>query len=93
MNTAQTIYSQLMTMDANLMFGLGAKDFRAEKNGLTFRVNGAKFKGYITITLDYGRDLYNVQFWKLYASEMKVKKEIEGLFFDQLPDYLEENAW
>jgi hypothetical protein len=84
-------------MDKNLMWGLGAKDFMAGKDSLIFKVNGAKHKGYVQITLDEGADLYNVSIFTIRRSGStmvkKVKYEIEGAYFDDLPGILEDNCY
>lgn len=92
-NTAQIIFKQLYTMDANLMACLGARQFIAHPDGLRFRVSGVKFKGLVFIRYNEGQDLYEVELAKIYKSEWKVKKSWDGIYFDMLPELLERHCY
>jgi hypothetical protein len=65
MNTeiGNTVWTQMNTIDRNLVWCMGTKNPTAIENGLRFQVNGLSFKGTVEITLN-GKDLYDVKFLK-----------------------------
>jgi hypothetical protein len=104
MGIVKTIKDQLYGMDKNLMFGLGAKQFIGAVNekgqsALQFKVNGAKHKGYVEISYNEGMDLYDLKAYTIrktkgsFEYSTKVKYECEGIFFDQLPEILEDKCY
>lgn len=102
---ANEIKRQLLEMDANLMMCMGASNFAGDENSLTFKVNGVKVKGYVNVSLDRARDLYNVKIYqtkrkinrkmsellgeRFYSQSLETVYEAEGVYFDQLPPILE----
>ena len=65
----------------------GASGFTNIRNNvLVFKVNGHHHKGYVLISLGW-EDLYRV---KLVSTHGNVKFEMDGIFFDQLFDILDE---
>ena len=104
LDQVRTIHTQLYTMDKNLMWCLGSKNFVASTNSkdqptLTFKVNGVKHKGYVSISLDEGRDLYDIRIYSIRkvknSPEYKetVKYEAISQFVEDLPGILEEYCY
>lgn len=64
----------------------------AVENGLRFKVQGFKFKGFVEVVYNEGSDLFDVSFIKAG----KVIKAIDGVFFDMLvsviDNYVEKTA-
>lgn len=58
---------------------------RIGNKGLLFQVNGNHYKGLVMITLSF-LDLYDVH---LVTNEGDVTEKIEGLFFDQLQEVID----
>jgi len=61
---ANTIWSQMKAIDANLCMCMGVKNLTIMENGLQFKVNGLAFKGLVQIVLTPA-DLYTVKFIKM----------------------------
>ena len=111
MNVAETIRDQLFAMDANLMFALGYNSPQVtindeNKEGLRFKVKGIKHKGFVSIVLDEGRDLYDVEIFTLRKNpgvdpydptvdqyKKTVKYAAKAQFVEDLPGILEEYCY
>jgi len=90
MSIAQTIMTQIKTLDPRATWAWGAKDFVATKNGLLFKSSGmVKWKGYVHITLDEGQDLYDIEFYKMRGVKRTVAAKVEGIFADQLVELID----
>jgi len=90
MSVAKTILSQIKALDYRAMWAWGAKDLVAGKDYLMFKSSGmVKWKGYIKVTLDYGTDTYNVEFFRIRKSEKKVDCELSGVYADMLVDIID----
>jgi len=90
MSIAQTILTQIKTIDPRATWAWGAKDFVATKNGLLFKSSGmVKWKGYVHITLDEGQDLYDIEFYKMRGVKRTVAAKVEGVFADQLVELID----
>jgi hypothetical protein len=84
-NIATIIRDQIRGMDRNAFMAWGSKELVAMKDGLKFKTSGmVRWKGYVYIQYDEGRDIYNVIFAKIRKYEWKVVKQVDGVFFDQL---------
>lgn len=93
MSVAQTILSQIKTLDPIALFAWGAKEFINMGDGLKFKTSGmVGWKGYVYVKYDEGLDLYNVIFAKIHKYEWVVKKEVNGVYFDQLIDIIDEQV-
>ena len=83
----QILRSQLM-----VMWSWGFNSPIAIENGLRFKVQGFKFKGFVVVVYNEGWDLFDVSFIKAG----KVSKTIDGVFFDMLvsviDNYVEKTA-
>ena len=76
----QILRSQLM-----VMWSWGFNSPMAVKNGLRFKVQGFKFKGFVEVVYNEGWDLFDVYFIKAG----KVVKTIDGVFFDMLVETID----
>jgi len=68
----------------------GAKDFGIGKDGLHFKI-GRNSKGVSHVRINYnrGRDLYDMAFLAIRMGKVKIKKQIKGLYADQLGEIFE----
>ena len=55
-------------------------------NGLQFKVQGFKHKGYVAVTYSKGKDLFDVG---LFNCQMVIIKEIKGVYFDELVEVID----
>jgi hypothetical protein len=84
MNTAQIILSQIKALDPMALFAWGAKNLVNMGDGLKFKTTGmTPYKGYVYIKLN-GKDLYDVQFFKLRNLEVKTNKIVEDVYAEDL---------
>ena len=74
-------------------FMMGAKNLINHGDALSFRI-GRNPKGvnYVKITLDKGRDLYNIEFGRIHGTTYKVKSSMEGVDVDSLHGVIEEGT-
>lgn len=85
MTIAQTILSQIKTLDPMALFAWGAKDFVNMGDGLKFKTSGmVEWKGYVYVKYDHGLDLYTVIFGKIRKTEWVEQKVVHCVYFDQL---------
>lgn len=81
MNTAQTILSQIKTIDAWALCAWGAKDFVVMEDGLKFKTSGmTPWKGHVYVKYNPVPDLYEVQFFRLRKSQIKMDKVVEDVY-------------
>ena len=68
----------------------GAKDFGIGKDGLHFKI-GRNSKGVSHVRINYsrGRDLYDMAFLAVRMGKVKIKKQIKGVYADQLGEIFE----
>ncbi|MDH8700930.1 hypothetical protein M2138_000264 [Dysgonomonadaceae bacterium PH5-43] len=59
------------------------------QNGLMFKVQGFIFKGWVKVMYNEGTDLFDIVF---LSSQMEVKKEVEGVYFDMLVGVIDSNV-
>lgn len=78
---ATTIYSQMKTLDRNLIMCMGVSGLTTIELGLQFKVNGLSFKGYVEITLN-GKDLYDITFKRAVRKQNQAAKELGVKMFD-----------
>jgi len=69
------------------MYSWGFNSPKAISNGLLFRVNGFKHKGYVSVNYNEGKDLFDVF---LFNPQMVIVKKIESVFFDELVEIIDE---
>lgn len=85
MTIAQTIFSQIKTIDPRAIFAWGAKEFVNMGDGLKFKTSGmVKWKGYVYVKYNEGTDLYDIEFFRIRDCEIKCDKEMTGIFAEDL---------
>ena len=90
MSVAKTILSQIKTIAPHAMWAWGANSLVDTKGGLQFKVGGlTKFKGYVHVKLDEGNDLYDIEFFKIRESEVKVTNTFNGIYAEDLVDIID----
>ena len=84
MNIAQTILSQIKTLDPRALWAWGAKDLVNIGEGLQFKTSGmVKNKCYVTVKLN-ASDLYDVEFFKLRTGKMITLSTAADVFAEDL---------
>lgn len=91
---AKYIYSILLYQPTILMsWGFQhptiMKSTENEVGGIKFMVSGLIFKGWVHILYNEGTDLFDI---KLITSKGIERKFIEGVYFDELVDVIDENV-
>jgi len=83
---ADTILSQIKAgaTDRSMLGSWGLRNLTARADGLSFDVNGRKFKGRVVVTLDRGHDLYNVELGRVRSYEWVVVKKVDGIDAENL---------
>lgn len=85
MEIAKTINAQINTLDRMAFIAWGAKDKVAMKDGLKFKTSGmVKWKGYVYIKYNHGKDLYDIQFFKIVKMQVKTVKEVHDVYAEDL---------
>lgn len=79
MEMAQYIMS-IMKTQLIIVWSWGFHNPVAINNGLRFKVQGFKFRGWVEVVYNEGSDLFDVSFFK----SSKMVKSIEGVYFDML---------
>jgi hypothetical protein len=91
MTIAQTILSQIKTIDPMATFAWGAKDFMNMGDGLKFKTSGmVKWKGYVYIRYNEGTDLYDIEFFRIRNFEIKTDKGMTDIFAEDLVNVIDE---
>lgn len=87
---AETILSQLRTLNKWALGSWAAREFVVIDNGLQFRVRGNKIKvgGRVQITLN-SRDLYDIKLLMVRGVNVTTKAEVADVFVDSLVDALD----
>jgi len=70
---------------------VGGHTFVDHGNGLSFKFKGSKVANYMKVTLT-PLDEYNVEIGKIWGQKYTVKKEVNGVFFDQLVEIFEDTT-
>ena len=85
MTIAQTILSQIKTIDPRATWAWGAKDFVNMGDGLKFKTSGmVKWKGYVYIKYNEGTDLYDIEFFRIRNCEIKPYKGMTDIYAEDL---------
>jgi hypothetical protein len=93
MQIANIILQQIRGTDFWALGAWGAKEMVAMKDGLKFKTSGmVKWKGYVYVQYDEGMDLYNIIFAKIRKMEWKEEKLIDGVYFDQLVEFIDKQV-
>jgi len=90
MTVAQTILSQIKTIDPRATLAWGAKEFIFMGDGLKFKTSGmVKWKGYVYIRYNEGTDLYDIEFFRIRNVNIKTDKNITGVFAEDLVNVID----
>ena len=90
MNIAQTILSQIRTIDPRATWAWGAKDFVNTGKGLQFRTGGlAKHKGLVHVKYNEAEDLYDIDYLKIKKGVPTVVHYQKGIFADNLVNVID----
>jgi len=85
MEMAKYIYT-ILRSQLNILWSWGFNSPKALENGLMFKVQGFIFKGWVKIVYNEGTDLFDIS---LLTSKMETKKEITGIYFDELVEMID----
>lgn len=87
---ADTIIEQLGGRMFQMM--TDAKNFRYFDNGVVFKIGrNCRNISFVRVSLN-GRDLYDVDFMKVYAGNVKTAASVTDIYFDQLQSTFTENT-
>lgn len=88
-----TILNQIKALDKIALMSWGAKEFvtisdpvfteKEHGEGIKFKVNGGKFKGYVAILLN-AQDLYNIFAYTIRGVDVRLKKTIRNVGVESL---------
>lgn len=85
MTIAQTILSQIKTIDPRATWAWGAKELVNMGGGLKFKTSGmVKWKGYVYIKYNEGTDLYDIEFFRIRNCEIKCDKGMTDIYAEDL---------
>lgn len=85
MTIAQTILSQIKTVDPRATWAWGAKELVNMGDGLKFKTSGmVKWKGYVYIKYNEGTDLYDIEFFRIRNCEIKCDKGMTDIYAEDL---------
>ena len=91
MSIATTIRNQIAIMDPFALGAWGAKDLVNTGTGLRFKTSGStRWKGYVHIILDEGKDLYRVEFLRVRKLQILKDKMIDEVFVEDLINVIDE---
>ena len=94
------IYSQIKSLTPTpVLWSWGATKFQAfnqnqikglgeNLGGLIFFVRGMKHKGHVVVSLGYD-DTYTVSIGHLKKGDIKPKKQVQGVYFEELPEIID----
>ncbi len=81
----ETILSQIKSLDKWALGAWGAREFKGSNDTLFFRINGTKLKaGWIEVVLNRGTDTYTVRGIYQYDMKIKVRKEFNDVYCENL---------
>lgn len=85
MNIAQEILYVIKTLDPWAMGAWGAKNLVSMEDGLKFQTSGmTPWKGHVYVKYVYGRDLYEIQFFRVRKAQIKMDKVIQDVYAEDL---------
>jgi hypothetical protein len=91
MTIAQTILSQIKTIDPRATWAWGAKELVNMGDGLKFKTSGmVKWKGYVYIKYNEGTDLYDIEFFRIRGVNIKTDKGMTDIFAEDLVNVIDE---
>lgn len=91
MTIAQTILSQIKTIDPRATWAWGAKELVNMGDGLKFKTSGmVKWKGHVYIRYNEATDLYDIEFFRIRNCEIKCDKGMTDIFAEDLVRVIDE---
>lgn len=85
MNTAQIIVSQIRAIDPMALMAWGARDLVNMGNGVKFKTSGmTPWKGWVYVRYNEGRDLYEIDFFRLRKAEIKMDCTLDDVYAEDL---------
>jgi len=92
MKVAETIVYTIRKLDRMAFFAWGAKNLIGTKNGLRFKTSGCvKRKLWVHIELN-AKDLYDVEFFRIWKGEKKLVASVEDIYFDSLIETIDRHV-
>ena len=85
------IIMQQMGGGGRLKMFVNGRNFLDHGNGLSFRFTGSKVANYMKIILSPD-DTYKVELGKIWGKSYKIKKELDGVYCDQLVSIFEDTT-
>jgi len=85
---ANYIY-QILKSQLNIVWSWGFSNPRIFPNGLQFKVQGFIHNGYVKVLYRENSDLFDIF---LLNYQMRIIKRIDGVYFDQLIDIIDEEV-
>ena len=85
MSIAKNILEQIKAIDVWALGAWGAKELVAMNDGLKFKTSGmVRWKGYVHVKYNRGTDLYDIDFFRIRSSQIKIDKAVQGVFVEDL---------
>lgn len=85
MSIAHTILDQIRAIDPMALPAWGARDLVNMGNGLKFKTSGmTPWKGWVYVRYNEGRDLYEIDFFRLRKAEVRYDQQVEDVYAEDL---------
>jgi hypothetical protein len=89
MSIPNEILRQLKTLDRVALMAWGFNSPSGDEYSLSFRVNGAKVgHAFVTINLN-GKDLYDIDIFKIRKYDKKMIKRVEDVYAEDMIDVID----
>jgi hypothetical protein len=89
LSVAKEILRQLKMFDPVALMAWGFQKPSGDEYSLTFRVNGAKVgHAFVTIILN-GKDLYDIEVYKIRTTQKKMIKRVEDVYAEDMVDVID----
>jgi hypothetical protein len=86
---AKEILSQLRHFDPVALMAWGFKKPSGDETSLSFRVNGMKVgHAYVTIILN-GKDLYDIEVYKIRSAQKKMIRRVEDVYAEDMIEVID----
>lgn len=91
MNTATIIRDQIRALDRFAFGAWGTKDMVNMGNGLKFKTSGmVRWKGHVYIKYNEGKDLYDIDFFRIRKADIKFDRQVKDVFAEDLVTFIDE---
>lgn len=93
MNIATTIRDQIRSVDRMAFLAWGAKEMADTGNGLRFKTSGmTPWKGYVTVSYNEGKDLYDVEFARIRKMNKIVDRVVDEVYVEDLVSIIDDHV-